>query len=164
MKKYQTIRLSIFLLLTMLLCWACVHDTKKTPSESTSPTSPPVEEESTFEYNPIWEYDYEADTPIRVDSASVDLTAEDAIQLVNKMYKDKVWMDFVGQNGDTLFVKIDTATVLTQQMGSAGAREYLALATFTLTEPEGIHLVSFDFKEGDHAYPGVYGRNYFRKR
>src|SRR5690606_32889133 len=154
MKKYQTIRLSIFLLLTMLLCWACVHDTKKTPSESTSPTSPPVEEESTFEYNPIWEYDYEADSLVRVDSASSNLTVEEAIQTINTMYKDKVQLDFVKQNGDTLFVRIDTATVLTQQMGSAGARAYMSVALFTLTEPKEVQMVHFDFEEGDHATPG----------
>ncbi len=162
MENYQTIRPSIFLSLT-LLCWACVHDTKKTDSESTHLATTPVEEETSIEDNPIWEYDYEADSLVRTDSTSSNLTAKEAIQVVNGLYKDKIKLEYVKQNEDTLFVKIDSATVLTQQMGSAGARAYIALATYTLTEPQNVHVVIFDFKEGDHAYPGAYSRASFEK-
>ena len=50
---------------------------------------------------------------------------------------------------------------LTQRMGSTGAEEFLAAATFTLTEYEKIKFVNFIFEGGDHAQPGIYSRETF---
>jgi hypothetical protein len=46
-------------------------------------------------------------------------------------------------------------------MGTTGARAFLSVATYTLTELKGIHYVDFDFIEGDHAVPGTYNRGEF---
>ncbi|MGB3617697.1 MAG: hypothetical protein WBA12_06230 [Catalinimonas sp.] len=70
-------------------------------------------------------------------------------------------LKIVGRTADTLLVQIEHAEVLTQQMGSTGARELLGVATYTLTESPGVQRVRFDFPEGDHAAPGVYGREDF---
>jgi hypothetical protein len=59
---------------------------------------------------------------------------------------------------DTIFVAIPFSNVLTQQMGTTGAIQYLSVATFTLTELPGIKYVHFNFEEGDHASPGTYSR------
>jgi hypothetical protein len=50
---------------------------------------------------------------------------------------------------------------LTQRIGSTGAEEFLAAATFTLTEYDNIQFVHFIFEEGDHAAPGLYSREHF---
>ena len=50
---------------------------------------------------------------------------------------------------------------LTQRMGSTGAEEFLAAATFTLTEYDKIKFVNFIFEGGDHAQPGIYSRETF---
>ncbi len=112
--------------------------------------------------SPIWSYDYNADTLIRLDSnRSNTLTATEAINIINKTYQGKVTLTLVRQGADTIKVKIEHSEVLTQQMGSTGAQAYIALATFTLTEQTGVNYVTFDFKEGDHASPGTYSRHSF---
>lgn len=112
--------------------------------------------------SPIWKYDYNADTLIRVDSADdQQRDIEEVLGIINKMYEDKVELTFISQNNDTITVKIDHPEMLTQQMGTTGAKAYLTLATFTLTEQTGINYVTFHFKEGDHASPGTYSRKSF---
>jgi hypothetical protein len=64
------------------------------------------------------------------------------------------------ENG-AAYVQIINAEYLTQRMGSSGAQDYLASATYTLTENRQIKKVNFIFEEGDHAVPGVYTRQTF---
>jgi len=59
-------------------------------------------------------------------------------------------------------VEIINAEYLTQRMGTSGAQNYLAAATYSLTEMPGVRRVDFIFPEGDHAAPGVYTRESFR--
>ena len=60
-------------------------------------------------------------------------------------------------------VEVINAEHLTQRMGSTGASAFLAVATFTLTEHTDIDAVKFVFKGGDHAIPGIYKREMFRR-
>lgn len=113
-------------------------------------------------HSPIWSYDYNADTLIRLDSnLNPSRTVKDAINIINKAYEGKIILALIRQDADTLRVKIEQPEILTQQIGSTGARAYMALAVFTLTEQTGIHYVTFDFEEGDHASPGTYSRYSF---
>jgi len=59
-------------------------------------------------------------------------------------------------------VEIISAEYLTQRMGTSGAQNYLAAATYSLTEANGVRGVDFIFPEGDHAAPGVYNRESFK--
>lgn len=59
-------------------------------------------------------------------------------------------------------VEIINAEYLTQRMGTTGAQNYLAAATYSLTETPGVRGVDFIFQEGDHAAPGVYTRESFK--
>lgn len=61
------------------------------------------------------------------------------------------------ENGIPHVMVID-ATQLTQRMGSQGAIDYLATATFSLTSRADISTVFFSFPVGDHATPGYYSR------
>ena len=61
----------------------------------------------------------------------------------------------------TVTVEIMNDKYLSEAMGSSGAQDYLAMATFTLTESPGISSVEFVFEPGEHAMPGVYSRESF---
>lgn len=147
---------TIFTLLCLLLA-SCNNQTDT--KSATIPKQQSPESGSSDKDAPLWEYDYQVDTPIRIDSnQNLPHSIEDAINIINKNYEGKVNLKFIAQNTDTVIVKIEQPQILTQQMGSTGARAYLALATFTLTEHTGIKYVTFDFHEGDHASPGTYSR------
>jgi len=66
-----------------------------------------------------------------------------------------------GIKGEVVDVEVINDEHLTQRMGSTGAEEFLAAATFTLTEYEKIKFVNFIFEGGDHAQPGIYSRETF---
>ena len=61
----------------------------------------------------------------------------------------------------TARVDIANDRYLTESMGSAGAQDFLAGVTYTLTENPGIKAVDFAFRAGEHAMPGVYTRGDF---
>ncbi|OGW38351.1 MAG: hypothetical protein A2X58_08650 [Nitrospirae bacterium GWC2_56_14] len=61
----------------------------------------------------------------------------------------------------TVTVEILNDKYLSEAMGSSGAQDYLAMATYTLTESPGIRSVEFVFEPGEHAMPGVYSRESF---
>src|SRR5690606_17085690 len=112
---------------------------------------------------PIWEYDYNTELAVRNRMpATEDLSAANLITLLNHHHKE-VSLSFVKVSSDTIFVRVDDATVLTQQMGSAGAAEFMAIVTYTLTELPGIAKVHFEFEPGDHATPGTYDRDFFER-
>lgn len=70
-------------------------------------------------------------------------------------------LKLIGIEGEVLSVEVINDEYLTQRMGSTGANEFLATATFTLTEYDNIKIVNFIFEEGDHAVPGLYSREDF---
>jgi hypothetical protein len=115
----------------------------------------------------IWSYDFNQQTeefevtqlrPVDSDT----LTGETLENIINKTWPG-VQIKFIGTSNDTARISIPDSEVLTQQMGSAGAESFMISTTFSFTELKGIHHVSFDFKEGDHAIPGVYNRNSWDK-
>jgi hypothetical protein len=61
----------------------------------------------------------------------------------------------------TVIVEIMNDKYLSEAMGSSGAQDYLAIATYTLTESPGIKTVEFVFQAGEHAMPGPYTRESF---
>ncbi|MBL7746195.1 MAG: hypothetical protein JNM19_02100, partial [Chitinophagaceae bacterium] len=79
---------------------------------------------------------------------------------INNKYPE-IKLDMVRQSNDTLFVKSDDASYLTQRMGSTGPTLYFGDVVFNLTEIPGIRYVDFDIEEGDHAGPGTYTRESF---
>ncbi|MEO8823244.1 MAG: hypothetical protein ABI366_06675 [Ginsengibacter sp.] len=83
------------------------------------------------------------------------------IDLLNQNYPE-IQMDFEKISHDTIYVKIPDSQKLTNQIGNTGAQNFLASATFTLTEMKGIHFVYINMKTGDHAEPGVYSRDDFK--
>jgi len=107
----------------------------------------------------IWVYDYEKGIPVRNRPVNPDtLTPQKLLNIINT---DKIHADFVKISGDTIFVAIKESTYLTQQIGTAGAYDFMSTATYTLTELKGIRYVNYAFVEGDHAQPGTHSRKDF---
>jgi hypothetical protein len=83
------------------------------------------------------------------------------IDLLNQNYPE-IQMNFKKISHDTIYVKIPDSQKLTNQIGDTGAQNFLASATFTLTEIPNIHFVNIEMETGDHAEPGVYSRDDFK--
>ncbi|MEO7046032.1 MAG: GerMN domain-containing protein [Ferruginibacter sp.] len=64
---------------------------------------------------------------------------------------------------DTLYVRMPQSARLTNNIGDTGAENYLATVVYNLTELPGIKYVNLFFTPGDHAEPGVYSRDDFKK-
>lgn len=110
----------------------------------------------------IWAFSEMGDTIIKIRSVTTEsLNPKQLINLLNSKYSPSVTLEFDKLSNDTVYVKIPNSTILTQQMGSHGAYDYMITCTFTLTELNGIEFVNFNFESGDHAGPGVYSRQYF---
>ncbi len=90
-----------------------------------------------------------------------NLSHLDIVDALNFKYP-QIKLEWVKQEGNKAFVKIQDSDYLTRESGTEGARAYLAEVTFSLTELKGITEVDFSFKEGDHARPGVYKREDFK--
>lgn len=72
-------------------------------------------------------------------------------------------LKFLDLQEGVVTVAVINGEYLTQRMGTTGAHAFMAKATFTLTEHEDVDAVNFVFREGDHAIPGIYRRDMFRK-
>lgn len=121
--------------------------------------------ENTFVYlstDALWEYQLDTTTndfkPVKLREIEADsLTAPQVETIVNNTWPN-VQVDYLDTSGDTVYIEIPESMVLTQQMGTAGAKQFLVSTTYSFTELPGVQYVAFDFKEGDHAMPGVYSR------
>jgi hypothetical protein len=90
------------------------------------------------------------------------LQAEHMIRYMNQIYPE-MGLQEAGIRNDTLFLQLLNGSYLTQQLGSHGARIYLAELIYNCTEVPGIHFVTIQFEAGDHAAPGTYSRAHFRR-
>jgi hypothetical protein len=124
------------------------------------------------------EYDSAANADILVRGKKINHIKNDAAKLIIALNRaveksemarpreDAARTDFPRINlrnieQQTANVEIVNDRYLTQDMGSSGAQDYLAEVTYTLTENPGIKSVNFIFQAGDHAMPGIYGRESF---
>jgi len=89
-----------------------------------------------------------------------DLNLANVTESLNRKYPEILISDPQRKN-DTVFVKINDASYLTQGSGTMGAEIYLAESTYSFTQIPGISFVNFDFKVGDHASPGTFNRSNF---
>lgn len=92
---------------------------------------------------------------------TADYSSAQLIALLNQNYPD-VQLNLIKISHDTIYVKIPDSKKLTNELGDTGAEEYLASATYTLTETKNVHFVNINMKAGDHAEPGVYTRDDFK--
>lgn len=158
-----------FITLALVLTLSCSCKKETSDPEAAEPattidTVMSVEDEHAGKeiISAVYKFDDVREVPIKGQDIDVDVTLEDLIWSVNKFNGDgKVKLDFVRASRDTAYVKIDDSAYLTQQMGTLGAKAFMSVTTYTLTEKPGIKYVTFDFEEGDHAAPGTYTRESF---
>lgn len=112
--------------------------------------------------NVIWEYDMASDSLIKRITPN-DISYQVVLKQFNMRYP-LINVAFVKLSDDTIFVKIEDASYLTQRMGSAGAYAFMSEFVYSLTEVPTIHFVDIDFQEGDHASPGMYSREDFKNK
>jgi hypothetical protein len=97
------------------------------------------------------------------ENAKLDtFSSEHLVKLINENFPD-IHLDLIKVSHDTIYVKIPDSKRLTEEIGNTGADNYLASATFTLTELKNIKYVNIALKAGDHAEPGVYSRADFKE-
>ncbi|WP_160114226.1 hypothetical protein [Aquimarina sp. AU119] len=165
MKTYH-----IFLLFLILSC----KNTSEKKDSINTPDKILMEEknqENTNIYNSeqaLWEYQFDkeiSDFKIKKvrEFNSDTLTSKKIEKIINHNWP-KVQIKYTRKNKDTVFIDIPDSNVLTQQMGTTGAEQFLISTTFSFTELEGINYVSYNFEIGDHASPGVYGRNNWNEK
>jgi len=97
-----------------------------------------------------------------VDAIPATFSAADVIQLINENFPG-IQMKLIKVSNDTVYVNIPDDKRLTQEIGNTGAENYMASATFTLTELKNIKYVNFALEPGDHAEPGVFSREDFKR-
>jgi hypothetical protein len=157
MKKYFFIAGLIFLA-------ACSGNNNK---QETGNADSAEEQGVAYDITPVWSYTYDSATGAINMKKLRELNKEETSAPTLVMILNTTWPDIQLQllktSQDTLYVSIPQSETLTQQMGSTGATQYMAIATYTLTEAQGIRYVNFDFTEGDHAEPGTYSRTDFSK-
>lgn len=122
--------------------------------------------ENPFIYVPtdaFWEYQFDTTIndfkPVKLREVQADsLTAESIEAMINNTWPN-VQIKYIETFGDTVYLEIPESTVLTQQMGTAGAQQFMVSTTYSFTELPNVRYVVFGFEEGDHAVPGVYSRD-----
>lgn len=103
----------------------------------------------------IWSVDSDSMTIIKNPAVKPEFYNVDSmIKGLNFQYPE-IQLKKVNHSNDTIFLKIDDAEYLTQRLGSTGPEFYMANVFFNLTSVPGIDYVHLDFKEGDHARPGI---------
>lgn len=166
----KVIRLFLILMLPLLIVFSCQNE-KKVPeqdenNQQSDAAAEPVTGSATEKTLDVpWIAMFNDSTKLlEIKKNPVahpgNLNEQDIIDALNLKYP-QIKIEAVSRQGDTATVKIADATYLTQEMGSAGARAYLAEATYSLTEIEGIAAVDFRFEAGDHAMPGILTRRSF---
>lgn len=161
-----------YYIILFFLIFGCKDSNEKkdiTKPLNTIPTEEKSQENTTAysAKHALWEYQFDEENndfkikKIRPFNADT-LNAKKVKSIVNKTWA-KVQIKYIKTNKDTIFLAIPNSTVLTQQMGTIGAEQFLISTTFSFTELKGIQYVSYSFETGDHATPGVYERSTWNK-
>jgi len=103
----------------------------------------------------IWSVDSDSLTIIKNPAVKPEFyNVDSVIKGLNFQYPE-ILLKKIEHSNDTIYLKIDDAEYLTQRMGSTGPVFYMANVFFNLTSVPGIDYVHLDFREGDHASPGI---------
>lgn len=154
-----------FLLIAVLIFSGCRNESSgdKPVTKAAQPASAVRESEKTLDVPWVAEFNDSTELlEIRKNPVAhpENLNEQDIIDALNLKYP-QIKITAISRHGKTAVVEIEDATYLSEQMGSTGARAYLAEATYSLTEIKGIKAVDFRFKAGDHATPGILTRRSF---
>ena len=164
----------IYTLLTIVIFYGCnsSEDKKAEPSEeviidtSSSVTASPDSMHTIINRSLIWTVDEEkpGEEKLKKPESAIPETFSSAqlIEVLNNNFPE-VHLDLLKVSHDTMYVTIPDSKRLSRELGSTGAENYMASATYTLTELKKIKFVNFNFTPGDHAEPGTYSRQDFQR-
>lgn len=156
----------ITLLITSVGCHSgsteSVKDSHQENIVSANPIQEPEPSKSDNSSGPIWVYDFDESINdfklIKFRDVAPDiLTAPGIEEIINRTWP-KIQIKYVSIAHDTILISIPESEVFTQQMGTAGARQFMISTTYSFTELPSVNYVKYEFEIGDHATPGVYQR------
>ena len=162
MKRKLTLKnLSLALLIPITL-WSCMGDgvSNNNSVDSTGGTSELMDNQPKVT-SVTWKYDVEADSMVK-QAVPENLSIDNVLADLNAQYEG-IKLDLLKTSGDTVFVKINDVSLLSQ-MGSSGNYGMLAEIVYSLTEVPSFQFVHLDFEETDHASPGLYNRERFNNK
>ncbi|MEO8960752.1 MAG: hypothetical protein ABI325_02660 [Ginsengibacter sp.] len=163
-----------FTLIVIVLFYSCSSNedknaelVEKTITDSVTSISLSADSTQTFiNRSLIWTVDEEkpGEEKLKKPETAIPETFSSAqlIDVLNKNFPD-VHLDLVKISHDTMYVDIPDSKRLSTGIGDTGAENYMASATYTLTELKNVKFVNFKFPPGDHAEPGTYSRNDFKR-
>ena len=167
MNNYKQVLTLINFALFLLSCSEPATDNSKSGS-STKPldtalsTKQEVKDTSSLYndtlHNGIWKVNFEEKTKRKIGENSEKNIDEDSIIAGLNLKYAGISLNKTKKSRDTLYLNIPDSHLLTQQMGSSGAAQYLAETVINLTSIKGINFIRLDFEEGDHAGPGVWSK------
>lgn len=173
LKTYKMIKQIIYFGI-LILTLGCNNETKEysnnSKSENISSDDTIKESKNSIVYNPsyaLWAYEFDESTSdfkiIKLRNANNDTLTPLGIENIINMTWPKVQIKFEEIKNDTIRISIPDSEVLTQQMGTSGADQFMISTTYSFTELKGINYVKFEFEIGDHASPGFYSRDYWNE-
>lgn len=113
----------------------------------------------------LWSVEVQADNSEKLqqpEDQHVTFTPEGLISALNESYPE-VHLNLQKISHDTAFISIPQSTYLTDEAGSTGAYNYMAMAVYNITELKNVKYVKFTFNAGDHAAPGTFSRDDFKR-
>jgi hypothetical protein len=120
----------------LIVSASCTHESGQKAANEETPVADSISPEASPEITVLpYSVEYDEKTQnlnlIRSKDSPSDMDSEDIIRVINKKYPG-LKLDLVARTADTISVKIDDASKLTQEMGTAGAEAYLAELTYSL--------------------------------
>lgn len=163
---------AIFFCFILLLSGCTGNDQSTAPVEDEIVTSPPAPEIDSLEMDQtvsnipsLWSVEVQPDNSEKLkqpDTIDSQLSPNELMKALNESYPE-IQLSFDKISNDTAYISIPQSGYLTDQTGSTGAYNYLAAAVYNITELKDVRYVTFNFKEGDHAAPGTYKRDDFKR-
>lgn len=152
MKQFIIISISLFFIYSMISCSGCGENAGEEIVDSTA------EPMSSYDL-PYADIDmvkkiFRRDSAVDISRLNID----SVIKGLNWRYEN-TGLQKLKVSGDTVYVTLRNNKYLSEEMGTTGAEEYIADVVANLTCISGIGYVNFIFPEGEHASPGVYGKD-----
>ncbi|WNJ18138.1 hypothetical protein [Pontibacter sp. G13] len=159
----------LFCMGLMLAAFGCNNDAQESPHHSNGervistdtirePEHPPIDDSLAA----IWAYDFDESTNdlkiIKLREFKQETLTPLGIENIINSTWPKVQIKYVKTINDTIVISIPQSEVLTQQMGTTGADQFMISTTYSFTELADVNFVKYEFEMGDHASPGVYDR------
>ncbi|MFT3704195.1 MAG: hypothetical protein QM802_17640 [Agriterribacter sp.] len=107
----------------------------------------------------FWTVDDYHKTKTAVYKDSVNITQPESVVNGIKTIYPNIHLKFDHLSNDTVYATIDSSFAFSNDMGTAGAAEYLSTVVLNLTTLQNVNFVNLNFPQGSHASPGVFAKS-----